>query len=167
MKFSTFILALLSLSIIISCSPDPCYTKEQFLDTYNEFVKEVENKKEDISDEEQLAYEKRFESIVESCYKKYRSSLTLKERQDFWKSAVKYYIAKEGEDLTLSISTKDDPFQEYVKEEIKDVIKDSSTTILGKLENMLSDSLPNVIDKLVEGFEEFGEDLKDVLEEKK
>ena len=31
---------------------------------------------------------------------------------------------------------------------------------------MLQDSLPDVIDKLVDGFEEFGEDLKEALEEK-
>lgn len=152
--------------LFTSCQQDLCFTKDQFLDSYNTFIKELEEEKDDITDTEKKTYEGRFQSLVENCYKKYKSELTLEERQEFWKSSVKYYVAKEGDELTIKLSSKETEFEQYVEAEIKEVLEESGTVFFKSLEKIMEKNLPKLIDNVAKELEKFAEGLEEAFEEK-
>ena len=162
----TFIIIVFSVSLFSSCQKDACVTKNQFLDSYNAFIKEIEDSKEELSASDKEAFETRFQNIVENCYKKYKPELSLKEKQDFWKSSIKYYLAKEGDEINIKISKANDEFEEYVQNEIKEVIEESGTQFFGSLEKIVNENLPKLFEGFSNELEKFAKDLEDILEDK-
>lgn len=148
-----------------ACQQDFCFTKEQFLETYGQFIHDLESQKEGLTIEEKAKFETRFQNIVEECYKKYKPEMTLKEKQDFWKSSVKYYFAKEGGNININISSKEkSDFEKYVETEISDVIKDSGATFLSSFENILEDKLPSLLDNIANELKKLAVDLEENLD---
>ena len=161
--FFSFILSAL---FFTSCQQDFFFTKDQFIDSYDTFIKEMEKKGEDISEKEKSDYEARFKNIVETCYKKYKPELSLKEKQNFWKSSVKYYVAKEGNEISITLSASETEFEKYVESEVKEVLEQSGTAFFNSLEKIMNDNLPKLIDNVAKEFEKFADDLEKAFEEK-
>lgn len=147
-----------------ACQQDFCFTKEQFLESYDNFISEIDNK-EAISTEDKANYEARFQDLVEKCYKKYKPEMSLKEKQNFWKSSVTYYLAKEGDNISINISKEKSAFEEYVESEISEVITDSSKGFLSSLETLFDENLPNLFHNIADEIEKFADELESELDD--
>jgi len=154
-----------SILLFSSCQKDLCFTKDQFLDSYNSFITELEKVNDEITEKEKEEYEQRFKSIVEQCYKKYKPELSLKERQDFWKESVKYYVVKEGNEININLSSLETEFEKYVESEIQEIIEDSGTAFFNSLEEIMEDNLPKFLNSVAKEIEKFADDLEKAFEE--
>jgi len=167
MKSTNLILTfLLGALFFTSCQQDLCFTKDQFLDSYDAFIKELDEADDDISDNMKKDFEDRFQSLVENCYKQHKPDLTLKEKQEFWKSSVKYYVAKEGNEITIKLSKPESDFEKYVEAEIKEVLEESGGVFFRTLEKIMEENIPDLIDNVAKELEKFAEDLEKAFEEK-
>ncbi len=157
-------------SLMMSCSQDPCLNKDQFVDSFDAFFKEFEKASEEneLTDAQISSYQTRYEDMLENCYKKYKEELSVQERVDFWQASVRFYIEKEGGILNLRFDDDDkDPFKEYIAAEIEELADSSAHEFEKFLEDVLDEELPHLIDSFVDAVEEFGENLKNSLEEEK
>ncbi|NNE27538.1 MAG: hypothetical protein HKN09_11905 [Saprospiraceae bacterium] len=156
---------LLSSAIFTSCNQDPCFTKDQFLGSFENLLTEVQQS-EELTDNSKSSYEQRYEDIVNNCYKKYKGDLTLDEKQEFWKSSLKLYMTLYENNISELMDDADnDPFKQYVKAEIEEIIKDSGMSFMADVSEILEDELPKIIEELVGGLEKIGEDLLKLFEE--
>jgi hypothetical protein len=154
------------LIILASCKQDGCVTKEGFLKTFDGFITEFESKKNsvDLNEEEKLAYEQRYKQMVNDCYKKFRNELTLKERQEFWKSSLRFILDRFDGEVDLNFKDKmDDPFNQYVKDELVAVAKESGLSFLLSLQEVFKDDLPRLMETFSKEFEQIGKGFLDNL----
>ena len=151
--------------IITSCTQDPCFTKDQFLGSFENLKTEIQES-EELTENAKASYEQRYEDIVNNCYKKYKGDLTLDEKQEFWKSSLKIYMTLyEGEISKLMDDSDSDPFKQYVKSEVEEVIKDSGLSFIGDVSDILEEELPKLLEEVMGGLEKIGEDLLKLFEE--
>jgi len=123
--------------LIFSCKQDPCTTKDGFLASFETFKTEFEEKHEGLDDEAKEAYELRFQGIVNNCYKKFKPELSLKEKQDFWKGALQFYMTRFDGDFDLDFGSEmEDPFNQYVKDEVMEVVKASGAEFLVSIQEV-------------------------------
>ncbi len=161
-KFTTLLLAL---SLCISCSTDKCASKEDFLQTFDEFSNEFKSLRTEITDNESADFEKRFMDIIKSCYKKHRADLTLEERQEFWKSGLQYYVTTfDLDDKSSLTAALDDPFNVYVKDEVMDVIKESGFSYLSSLQQVVDIELPKLLELFSSEISKLSEELLNLLQ---
>ncbi len=175
MKITAFKVALLGIvALMVSCSVDNCGTKEAFLDTFQTFYDSVESRDKDDLKSNQHQIESEYKDIVNNCYKKHKDNLTLKERQDFWKSSVILYFKFPRKEFELSFGEeKDEEFNTYVEDELNQIITDSKDDFQQVIQDIISEniipSLGNMLDQLKnvlgDGLKEFGNELEKVSEE--
>lgn len=165
-KLTILIIALLSMN---ACQQDACYTKEQFIQSYQAFFEEFENEDEKLDAKMTAAYEERYENLLESCYKKYKPDMTRHEREEFWKSSIKYYLKKEGGIFNINFNRYDeeDPTQEYIVSEIEELADSSAHELNLFMESVLEKELPRLIDSFVDKVSEWGEEVKTAIEEER
>ena len=151
---------LLVLCLCVSCNKDSCASKTDFLESFETFSTEFESKRHELSDNDSAAFEERFRSLIDNCYKKHREDLTLTERQDFWKSGLRYYVTTFDLDDKSSLTTAlEDPFNTYVKDEVMELVKESGFSYLTALQQAVEIELPKLLEmfsteisKLMEDF---------------
>ncbi len=138
---------LLVLCLYASCNKDNCATKAAFLETFEEFSSEFESKRLELTEDDNAAFEARFKSLIDNCYKKHKAELTLKERQDFWKSGLRYFVTTFDLDDKTSLTTAlDDPFNNYVKDEVMELVKESGFSYLTSLQQAVEIELPKLLE---------------------
>lgn len=141
--------------LIISCSKEPCATKEDFLVSFDTYLEGTENE----SRQDTVIFSQAYKDIVNNCYKKFREDLTLKERQEFWKKSFRNILDSYEGDLNINIQgEKGDPFNKYVMEEVKALIKDSGASFLLELQDFFKDDISRVM-------EVFSSELNNLAEE--
>ena len=157
---------IIPLLFLISCGPDPCYTKTQFIDSCTAFFEEFKSEHKELSEKEIEIYEARYNDLLENCYKKYKVELTPKERKAFWKSSISFYIEKEGGLFNIDFDNhKDEPFKKYMVEEIEELADSTSQDFAEIIESILEDELPRLIDSFVGKIEELGNEIKASIKE--
>ena len=162
---SKFITLLLALSLCISCKTDQCASKEDFLQTFDEFSTEFESNRTDLTDSENADFEKRFMDIIESCYKKHRADLTLEERQEFWKRGLRYYVTTfDLDDKSSLTAALDDPFNVYVKDEVMDVVKESGFSYLTSLQQVVDIELPKLLELFSSEISKLSDELLNIFQ---
>jgi len=149
---------------VLSCKSDPCANKAGFLRTFQEFNTEFESNQAELPEEELVKYEDRFKNIVNTCYKKFKPDLTIMERQDFWKDAMAFYVRRYDGELSLDLTDKlDDPFFQYMKGEVMELIKESGATYLFSLQKVFKNELPKLMEVFSSEIENFGLELMDIF----
>jgi len=152
-----FLFGLLSLN---SCKQDPCASKEGFLEHFSAFITDFETAKADLDDTKRQAMEDRYQGIVNDCYKKYKEELTLKEKQDFWKKSLAFYVDRyDGNFSTILGEKRNDPFYQYVKDELVQLTKESGATFLFSLQSIFKDELPKLMEVFSSEIEKIAKDL--------
>lgn len=147
-----------------SCKSDPCSTKDGFLQSFESFLKEYETTKAELTQEQLFDYDHRFESIVNTCYKKFKPELTLKERQNFWQEAIGFLISRHDGEFSLDISDNmDDPFYKYIKDEVMELLKESGASYLFSLQQVFKDELPKLMELFSTEIENFGKELMGIF----
>ena len=137
------------------------------MSSFDSFVEEVAKNEKDLTEEDKAAYEDRYQNIVNNCYQKFKKDMSLEERQEFWKSSLEYYIAKEGGSINLVLNDKEnEEFAEYIGEEIEELIKESGDEFAETVQNILSSEVPKLIDTVVDEIEKLGDELKKAFEDK-
>ncbi len=148
-----------SLIFLSSCKQESCATKESFLESFDEFLTEFQSNREsaELNEEEKLVYEQQYKQLVNDCYKKFRAELSLKERQEFWKSSLRFILDRFDGEIDLNFKDQmDDPFNQYVKDELVAVVKESGLSFLLSLQEVFKDDLPRLMDTFSKEFEQIG-----------
>jgi len=167
MKIYNKALIVLALSFsFTACQNDACYNKNQFVNSYQAFFDEFEEKSDDFSKEDKKQYEERYEKLLENCYKNFKSELSYDERKEFWQSSINFYIEKEGGIFNIRFNkiNDEDPLKKYIVSEIEEMSDSSSHEFSEFLETVLEEELPNLIDSFVDKVEKIGDELKKTLE---
>lgn len=161
MKFTTvFSLLLMCLLCLQACKQDSCASKSGFLEHFDGFASEFEKKQGELDDATKLDYENRYKDIVNNCYKKFKADLTLEEKQDFWKKSLAFYVKRyEGQFSTELMKNIDDPFNQYLKEEVVELVKESGMTFIFSLQSIVKDELPKLMELFSSEIEKFGKEL--------
>lgn len=156
----TLILSISALLLMFSCKKDPCATKAGFLESFSAFTSEFEEKKADLDDPGKQAYEDRYRALINNCYKQHKAELTLEEKQDFWKKSLAFYVARyDGQFSTVLSEKLDDPFNQYLKDELIELTKESGFTFILSLQSIVKEELPKLMEVFADEIEKFGKEL--------
>jgi len=156
----SIILFISSLMLVYSCKKDPCATKAGFLEHFSAFTTEFEEKKTSMDDEGMQNFEDRYKALINDCYKQHKADMTLKERQDFWKKSLAFYVDRyDGEFSTVLLEKLDDPFNQYLKDELIDITKESGMTFILSLQSIVKEELPKLMEVFADEIEKFGKEL--------
>ena len=163
--YSSRLLIFIMLLFIIACQQDNCSTKNQSLESFDQFLDEAEKNKDDKNDELRLQFEDRYKDLINTCYKKHRENLSLEERQDFWKKSVIYYFNRGGElSMELEIgSENDEAFNEYLQSELEQVIEDSGENFEKIIQNVIQENLLPGLNEIFKGIENLGKELQNTI----
>ena len=160
--FVLFIIGILLVSF--SCKQDPCATKEGFLTSFENFTTEYEEKKSDLTDNEKAVFMERFKHLVNGCYKKYKPDMTLSEKQEFWKKGLSYYMSKFSNDDDIDLSKElEDPFGQYIKEEVIALVKESGFEFLSSLQEVVELELPKLMEVFSKEIQNMGQEILDLF----
>lgn len=163
MKLYKLLILIVTLAIF-SCKSDPCTTKAGFLESFEAFNTEFKNKKAELTEENLVEYEDRFKNIVNTCYKKHKADLTLKERQGFWQDALSFYLSRYDGKFSLDLSDKmEDPFFQYMKDEFMELVKESGATYLFSLQQVFKDELPRLMEVFSSEIENLGNEIMNIF----
>lgn len=164
-KFRFGFAAFISL-FIISCSNAPCATKGQFLNSFSSFVEDAKKSADTDTKEQRLVLEDEYKDMVNNCYKKHRASLTLKERQDFWKNSVIFYFSGGRKSLDFEIGTQNnEDFNNYVQEELESVINDSGDDFERIIQEVITENVMPALNDIFKGIENLGKDLQKAIKQ--
>lgn len=154
----------LTLFQFFSCKEDPCSTKDGFLESFDTFITEYDKASTEMDTTLRADYDQRFRGIVNNCYKKFKPDMSLEEKQEFWKKSLRYYMGKyEGSvDLNLS-SVMDDPFNQYIKDEVIELVKASGFGFLASLQEAVDIELPKLMEMFSSEIEKIGKEFLDLL----
>ena len=146
-----------------ACKKELCSDKASFLAAFDTYLASKEG--QTVSEKDTIFFDDAYRELVNQCYKKFKPELTLKERQDFWKRSIKHVLANRNKDLDLNISDNmEDPFHQYVMDEIKALIKESGSSFILELQSLLKDDLSQLIDLFSSEINRIGKDLLKFLE---
>jgi len=164
-KFDKILGLFFILLFIVSCKQDPCLTKDQFLSSFDSFTNEFDKRSKDLTIDEKIEFESRYQEIVNNCYKKFKQKLTLKEKQAFWQASLNFYLKRYDGNIGKLLSDADnDPFRQYVKEEIEELIEISGSDFINSVAEIFEDELPKLIEDIKGSLERIGEDLIKLFE---
>jgi len=155
----------LTINIFFACQQDPCLSKNQFIETSDNFFIQIEKVKKDLTEEQIVTFEDRYKNIVNNCYKKFKDELSQEEKQDFWIKSVKSYLKLHSGDINgLFNKDNDDPFNQYVSDEIEELIEESGDEFSSLISELIKKQIPTLIDMLLDKVGEFNEELKQNLD---
>lgn len=157
MKSLIATLLLGSLCLFTGCKQEGCTNKEQFLDSFEVFLTDftAAGESNTLEEAEKLKYENQYKQLVNDCYKKFREDLSLKERQDFWTNSLRFILDRfEGAENLNFKEEMNDPFNQYVKDELVSVVKDSGFSFLLSLQDVFKDDLPRLMETFSAEFEQ-------------
>lgn len=161
MKITTLLfISVSTIFLLQSCNKDSCATKSGFLESFEAFSKEYDENKADLDEEKKMEYENRYRDIVNNCYKKFKDEMSLEEKQGFWKQSLSFYMNRYDGQFSANLLEKlDDPFNQYLKEEVVEIIKESGLTYVLSLQSIVKDELPKLMELFSDEIEKFGQQL--------
>lgn len=165
MKNLMFFSLLMGIVVWSSCDVvmSPCPNKDKFLSSFEELLNTYQSQSE-FTEVEKEAFDEQYRDLVNNCYKKYKSELTLKERQDFWVKSLKHLLKRYDGELEINLKDKmDDPFNKYVKDEVTAVLKESGLSFMMSLQEVFKDDLPKLMDTFSEEIKNIGQDFMNNL----
>ena len=149
---------------LTGCKSDPCANKNQFLESFDVFINEFNDKKTNYQDADRAEAEVKYRALVNDCYKKHKPDMTLKERQDFWVTSLKFIIDRYDGQFSLEMKDKmDDPFNQYMKDEVVATIRESGAGFLMTLQQSLADDLPQLMETFSEELQQIGQEFLENL----
>lgn len=147
-----------------ACKEDPCATKEGFLQSFDTFITDYEAASANMDTTLRAEYDERFKGMVNTCYKKFKPDMSLEEKQEFWKKSLKYYMGKYEGSVGLELSAVlDDPFNQYIKDEVVELVKASGFTFLASLQEAVDVELPKLMEMFSSEIEKIGKEFLDLL----
>ena len=161
LRFSVFAILLFT----IACNQDPCATKADFLESFDTFTKGYDKASVEGDTTTYLKFEPRFESLVNDCYKRYKPDMTLEERQDFWKKALKFYVGKfDGQQNVDLAQALDDPLGNYIKDEVMELVKESGFSFITSLQESLEIELPRLMEIFSSEIQKMSDELMKIFQ---
>ena len=169
------ILAMLFLCscFLVSCTEDLCGDKERFMKNFEQLVDETRDASSDYKKADWEKVEERFEKLTKDCYQAHKDDMTSREKRTFWNHAVKVMIVKRTQNFDLQLKEDDididfgsDEDLEYITTELEEVFEGTGDEIKEIMEDFLDHEAPILIDKAMEGLENFADELKKALEER-
>ncbi len=154
-------LYLLAFLFVFHACGEACLTKSSFLKAFDTFAQQDFT---EIDPEEKGRAMERYEKFVLKCHEKYKASMTLDERQEFWRQAIQVYSALNEKALRNFFRDNPDPLEQYMQDELRNLIEESGDDLADDFKEMLKEELPKIIDNFMDEIEKLGEELKKMLE---
>lgn len=140
-----------------------CLSKEAFIKSYDRLLVDIESHHKDLKSEDWVSIDEEFTSFTKQCYTKFKTDMSVEERVSFWKNTLKYQ-AYRSEDIDFDNLLSED-MKLQLKEDMKELSVQGQKEIENFIQNELAPELENVIDEVVDGIKEIGDQLKELLKE--
>lgn len=145
---------------LTSCDiSSPCTSNEKMLSSMDALIKEIENG--NITD--WTSYDERFDKLTEVCYPKLSESMNIGDKLSYYKDVIVYSAERGIKDYELdeimkragtSLEEELELLGSQGQEELKEFINEN-----------VAPELEKMIDDVLKGLEDFGDDLKQALDE--
>ena len=156
-----------------SCTFDVCSSKRMYVNAFDQFMKKVEKKQNDFTDNQWKEMDEKFERFSGECYDKFEADLTKTEKQQIIKHNLKYVVMRVKAELPFQLSKENqDKVDDFLDEVDFDKLKIKGEELHDVLEGLDKDKFQKAIkefekgfEKLGEAFEDIGKELKEIFEE--
>ncbi len=150
-----------------ACTIDPCLTKGQFLNAYNNFTDKVSDAHEDFSKQEWEEKDEEMDHFVDQCYQKYEDKLSDEEKKDFWIKYFKYKYDRHGRSVLRAIEADMREFGLEIDEELDQLFDNPEEDLKDIFREVYGDDIEKALDDFKRGIEDISEKIKAWLEENK
>ncbi len=165
MKYSFYAILLVSIFLTSSCQTGPCSSKDNFLNSFEALVGEIQENKSDLTDNDWEQIESEFNQITKECYKKYKSDLTADEKKQYWENTASYYSEKYGGDMLSLIGAGTEQLTEFFDEEMQESLLEMKEELKNIFDDEFKEDLKSAVDELVGELGKFGKELKKGIDE--
>ncbi len=162
-NFSLFLL--LSLFLVSSCEVGLCINKNYFIQTYDRFIADFEERHDTYSSDDWKSKEEKMRSFVNDCYAAFKEDMTAEERVSFWTKYVEFMIIRYKGDALQQIESEDRKTEVELYSEIKNALGEVDFQKLFK--QIYGDDIEKAVDDVLDELNKWGDRLKDWLNNKK
>ena len=154
LKYSILFFAAL---FLWACKKEQCASKAAFLESFEIYLTE---KQPQQAEQDSVIFDAIYRSFVNDCYKKFRDEMTLEERQEFWKSSLKHVLAQHDGEFNFNLGEQmKDPFNKYIGEEVKALIKESGFSFIMELQATFKEDLAVLMDLFSSQMDNLAEEM--------
>jgi len=162
-KVKIFYILLLSLAVLVSCQQNPCKTKDQFIASYDTFIEDVKTHHEELANADWADIDAEYKQFIEECYEQHREEMSVREKVNFWKNTLSYSTYHTGDEEALEELVGD--LQIKLEADLQSFSAESRAEIEDYFRKEVAPQLEDAIDDILRGVEEFGDKLKEWLDE--
>lgn len=159
--------------VFSSCSFDVCSSKRMYVGSYDQFIKQIEKKQDNMTETEWKEMDEKFERFSGECFEKFEEDLTSKERKRIMKHNFKYLVIRVKSELPFDLSEEN---EKKVSDFLDDVELDDIKLKGEELKKMweeldkegfkeAAEEFGKGFEKLEKAFEEMGKELKEIFED--
>lgn len=154
-----------------SCTFDECTSKKLYLTSFDNFVKKVEKKHKEFSEDEWKEIDLKFDKLTGECYEKFETEFSKSEKRRILGFGIKYTLYRVKGEMPLDIDINKKDVDNFFDEIDKLVDKeDDITKVLDKIRNdkdikKATKDFKSGLKNLEKGLEKFGEELEKVFED--
>ncbi len=163
LKTKNTLLLLALIFSMVSCNVMNCPTKESFLSSYDDFVKEIKTLNES-EHKNWASYDERFKDFANRCYPDFREKMSKEEKKEFWSNTIKYYVNRYDGDLEKAYSEAKNTLSDEFNQDIEDLLNNSGDAFQ-LMKELFKDDLKKGLDGILDVLNELGSDLKESLDE--
>ena len=157
-KYIFFFISLFIAGVFSQCTiVQHCPNKSAFLSNYDDLISEIDKANSKDSDENWVSRDKEVKSLLDLCYPKYEKELTLSEKIQVIKNTIIYGVHRDLDQLELE--------QFDLQVEMKKIGEEGRVEIEKIIREELGSNIDAVIDDVIEGINEIGNELKAWLKE--
>ena len=156
-----FLLIILGCTIALSgCLASYCTNEESFIQNFEKFVDDIETNYEVFDDRDWDRLDRDFKAYADRCYPKYKEELGLNDKLSFIKNSFRYaYYRNDKDDFDLEI----DGLKLDLESEVNELTENSKDELVNFIREELGPELENIVDDVLKGLEEIGNEIKEWL----
>lgn len=154
-----------TICLLTSCEKDSCLSKNQVLNSNNSFTENLNYlSNPDLTQEMQKEFLSRYKNLINHCYSRSKSELSLEEKQEFWTNRLVSYSKLHDDGLMAVFDSENSTtLNNYVRDKFKQVFKESGQAFGVHIAGIMKIRLPDLIDNLTGELLHFNEPLKEQL----
>ena len=173
MSIRLSIIALLITSFLASCTIDVCSSKRMYVNAYDQFMRKVEKKNDQFTENQWKEMDEQFERFSGECFDQWEGDLTKEEKKQIIRHNLKYVVLRVKSELPFDLSKEDEAkvnefldevdFEDFKDkgEELRKMWNDFDKT---KFEEA-AEEFGKGFEKLEKAFEELGEEIQELFDE--
>lgn len=154
-----YLFALLVFSIFYSCTFDECTSKSLYINSFDNFIRDVEHDYRDFTKADWEKAQLKFDRLTGECYEKFEKDFTSEEERRIFKNSLKYSFYKLSSQLPIDL--KSDEIKKFSGEVANLIDKEKDLSkILEKVGS--NKDFKKAADDFNRGMEHFGQGLSKI-----